>query len=149
MKAAEKDEVIAIASDHGGYELKTMLIEEIKKSGHRVLDLGTDNLDSVDYPVIASAMVETVESGAARRGVLICGTGIGVSIAANRNKKIRAAVCHSEETARLGRAHNDANVLALGGRVIDKETAKACLRGFLETDFEAGGRHERRVGMLS
>ncbi len=148
MEAAEKDEVIAVASDHGGYALKRILAAMLSDEGYQVLDLGTDNPDSVDYPDYALAMAEAIESGRARRGVLLCGTGIGVGIAANRNPAIRAAVCHNVATARLSREHNDANVLAMGGRIIDAETARACLQACLETRFEDGGRHQRRVAKL-
>ncbi len=140
-------ETIAVAADHAGYPLKDRLADEISAAGLGVLDLGTNNSDSVDYPKYGQAMAQALLEGKAERGVLICGTGIGVSIAANRHRGIRAAVCHSEETARLARAHNDANVLVMGGRIIDEETASACLRAFLETEFE-GGRHQRRVAML-
>ncbi|CAA6603318.1 putative sugar phosphate isomerase YwlF [Rhodospirillaceae bacterium LM-1] len=137
-------DVIALASDHGGVELKALLKEELLKLDHGVLDLGTDGPDSVDYPDFAEAMAEAIRSGNAKRGVLICGTGIGISIAANRFPFIRAALVADVTTARLARQHNDANVLVLGGRVMGPETAKDCLRIFLETPFE-GGRHQRRV----
>jgi ribose 5-phosphate isomerase B len=140
-------EVIALAADHAGFALKRALTDELRAGGYEVLDLGTGSTDSVDYPVFGDAMARALLEGRAERGVLICGTGIGVSIAANRHKGVRAAVCHSVEVARLARAHNDANVLALGGRVLDHETAKSCLRAFLETEFE-GGRHGQRVAML-
>ncbi|MDP6515471.1 MAG: ribose 5-phosphate isomerase B [Alphaproteobacteria bacterium] len=148
MEAAEKDEVIAVASDHGGYALKRILAAMLSEKGYQVLDLGTDSPESVDYPDYAQAMADAIESGRARRGVLLCGTGIGVGIAANRNPAIRAAVCHDVATARLSRQHNDANVLAMGGRVLDAETAGACLQAFLETPFQNGGRHQRRVAKL-
>ncbi len=138
-------EKIAIASDHAGYRLKTTLCAALSDLGYAPLDLGTANEDSVDYPDFAAALVAAIGDGRARRGVLVCGSGIGISMAANRHKGIRAAPCHSAEAARLSRQHNDANVLALGARFIDEETAKQCLKVFLETDFE-GGRHARRVG---
>jgi ribose 5-phosphate isomerase B len=140
-------DVIALASDHGGVELKTLLKEELLKAGHGVLDLGTEGPASVDYPDFAEAMAETIRSGAATRGVLICGTGIGISIAANRYPFIRAALVNDVTTARLCRQHNDANVLVLGGRVIGPEVARDCLKTFLETDFE-GGRHQRRIDKM-
>jgi len=112
-----------------------------------VLDLGTSNGDSVDYPEFADAVAAALKDGRAGRGVLICGTGIGISIAANRHAGVRAAPCHDGLTARLARQHNDANVLALGGRLIGIETAKDCLTNFLQTPFE-GGRHARRVAKL-
>lgn len=139
---------IAIASDHGGFELKTVLVEELKAAGHSVLDLGTMSSDSVDYPDFADALAKTIGDGRAGRGVLLCGTGIGMSMAANRHRGIRAAVCRDVTETRLARQHNDANVLCMGGRVTGPEVAKDCLRTFLETKFE-GGRHARRVAKLS
>ena len=147
MADRTESEIVAVAADHAGYPLKQTLAGELRSAGYGVLDLGTNNSDSVDYPEFGAAMARALLEGRAGRGVLICGTGIGVSIAANRHKGIRAAVCHNVETARLARAHNDANVLVLGGRIVDADTAKACLRTFLDTAFE-GGRHERRVSML-
>lgn len=138
---------IAVASDHGGFALKQALARALRGRGYRVLDLGTDSGDSVDYPEFGRALARAVLDGRAERGVLTCGTGIGAGIAANRHRGIRAAVCHNAETARLARAHNDANVLALGGRVLDEAAALACLDAFLATPFE-GGRHARRVAML-
>jgi ribose 5-phosphate isomerase B len=140
-------EIIALAADHGGFELKAFLAQHLRAKGYDVLDLGTHSLDAVDYPDIAEVIVGAICSGKAARGVLMCGTGIGVSIAANRNPDIRAALCHDVTTARLSRQHNDANVLILGGRTTGPETAKDCLDVFLATAFE-GGRHARRVGKL-
>jgi ribose 5-phosphate isomerase B len=141
-------EVVAIAADHGGYELKSVLLPELRALGFDVLDLGTNSLDSVDYPDFAEKLAVAVEAGKARFGVLICGTGIGMSIAVNRHRKLRAALCHDVTTARLARQHNDANVLTMGGRMLGAETAKDCLKTFLSTSFE-GGRHARRVAKLS
>jgi len=138
---------VAVASDHAGFPLKDRLAGELARGGYEVLDLGTNNTDSVDYPKYGAAMARALLEGRAGLGLLICGTGIGVSIAANRHRGIRAAVCHNEETARLARAHNDANVLVLGGRIIDPDLASRCLETFLSTEFE-GGRHGRRVAML-
>jgi len=149
MDSMQKDEVIAIASDHAGFLLKNVLLEDLRGLGYEVLDLGTDSSDSVDYPLFAQNVATTVANGKAIWGVVLCGTGIGVSIAANRHPGVRAALCHSVETAHLGRQHNNANVLALGARIIDEATAKLCVREFLETEFEDGGRHARRVGMMS
>lgn len=140
--------VIALASDHGGFALKAELAEWLKTRGETVLDLGPDSADSVDYPDYADRMAEAIRAGKAGLGVLICGSGIGISIAANRHRWIRAALCHDVTTARLCRAHNDANVLALGARIIGGEVAKDCLAAFLETSFE-GGRHVRRVDKMS
>lgn len=139
---------IAISSDHAGFDLKSILAEDLSALGHEVLDLGTDTRDSVDYPDFAQALAETIAAGRAERGVLICGTGIGISIAANRNPAIRAALCHDETSARLAREHNDANVLALGARMIGVTVARDCLKTFLGTNF-AGGRHEGRVAKLA
>lgn len=138
---------IAIASDHAGYDLKTTLAQELAEMGYAVLDLGTDGPQSVDYPDFGSALADVVGSGEADRGILICGTGIGISMAANRHPGVRAAVCWDETSARLTREHNDANVLALGARLLGIEVAKDCLRTFLSTDF-AGGRHAGRVAKL-
>ncbi|MCH7796487.1 MAG: ribose 5-phosphate isomerase B [Proteobacteria bacterium] len=138
---------IALAADHAGYELKTTLVEELRSMGHEILDLGTDGPGSVDYPDYGKALAESIASGKAERGVAICGTGIGISIAVNRHPGVRAALCHDETSARLAREHNDANVLALGARLIGPEVAKRCLRTFLETEF-AGGRHVARVAKL-
>lgn len=140
-------EAIAIAADHGGYELKTTLAEYLRERGFDVLDVGTHSLNAVDYPDIAERLVETIRTGQVKRGVLMCGTGIGASIAANRYPEIRAALCHDVTTARLARQHNDANVLVMGGRTTGPETARNCLDVFLATEFE-GGRHARRVGKL-
>jgi ribose 5-phosphate isomerase B len=141
-------DIVAIAADHGGYELKTALLPELKALGLEVLDLGTNSTDSVDYPNFANAVAEALSSGRAQRGMLICGTGIGMSIAANRYRHVRCALAHDVTTAQLARRHNDANVLALGARVLGVEVAKACLRTFFTTAFE-GGRHARRVAQLS
>jgi ribose 5-phosphate isomerase B len=139
---------VALAADHGGFELKTLLVKDLTDAGVPVVDLGTNGPESVDYPDFADRLAAALKDGRAARGVLICGTGIGISIAANRYRHIRAALCHDETTARLCREHNDANVLVLGGRVIGAEVARACLNVFLTTKF-AGGRHERRVAKLS
>jgi ribose 5-phosphate isomerase B len=141
-------EIIAIAADHGGFDLKTLLVRELAALGYAALDLGTDGVEAVDYPDFAAKLVTAITAGRAERGVLVCGTGIGMSIAANRNPAIRAALCHDGLTARLARQHNDANVLALGGRILGPELAKDCLKIFLSTPFE-GGRHARRVAKLS
>ena len=140
-------QTIAIASDHAGYSLKSELVAEIEALGFKVLDLGPNSTDSVDYPDYGFAMGRAIEEGKAERGVVICGSGIGISIAANRNPHVRAALCANGLMARLARQHNDANVLALGERLTGIEVAKDCLREFLNTEFE-GGRHARRVGKL-
>ena len=139
---------IAVASDHAGFDLKELLKRDLQKAGHDVLDLGTNSTASVDYPDFGRAMGEAIASGRAGRGVLVCGTGIGISIAANRNPKVRAALVHDETSARLSREHNNANVVAFGQRLIGTETARAALKVFLNTEFE-GGRHAGRVAKLS
>jgi ribose 5-phosphate isomerase B len=139
---------IAVASDHAGFDLKEILKRDLQEAGHEVLDLGTNSTASVDYPDFGKAMADTIASGKAERGVLVCGTGIGISIAANRNPKVRAALVHDVTSARLSREHNDANVVAFGQRLIDPEAARDALRVFLGTKFE-GGRHVGRVAKLS
>jgi ribose 5-phosphate isomerase B len=141
-------ETIALASDHGGVELKTLLAQQLESRGYAVLDLGTDGAQSVDYPDFAVAMAKALAEGKASRGVLMCGSGIGISIAANRFAHVRAALVHDAYGARYCRLHNDANVLVLGGRTIGPEIAKDCLDIFLTTEFE-GGRHARRVAKLA
>jgi ribose 5-phosphate isomerase B len=140
-------ETIAIAADHGGMKFKAVLKEVLAEMGYEALDLGTYGPEPVDYPDYADALVQAMNEGKATRGVLVCGSGIGVSIRANRYPGIRAALCHDTVTARLARQHNDANVLVLGERVTGVEVAKDCLRIFLTTEFE-GGRHARRVQKL-
>lgn len=142
-----QENVVAVASDHAGFALKSALIEELRILGYEVLDLGTDSTESVDYPDFGRALGAAIADGRARRGVVVCGTGIGISIAVNRNPAVRAALCHDTTSARLCREHNDANVLALGARLIGDEVARDCLRVFLSTAF-AGGRHQRRVDKL-
>ncbi len=141
-------ETVAIAADHGGFDLKSILVPELRALGLEVLDLGTMNGEAVDYPDMAWTLAQAIESGRAQRGVLICGTGIGMSIAVNRHRALRGALVHDALTARLARQHNDANVLVLGGRVLGPELAKDCLRTFFTTGFD-GGRHARRVAKLS
>lgn len=139
---------LAIANDHAGVALKQTLAEAVRAMGMNPLDLGVNTDDSVDYPDQAYAVCSAIEAGRAERGLLICGSGIGMSMAANRYSHIRAALCYTEEAARLARAHNDANVLVLGSRLIDEATALACLKAFLTTEFE-GGRHTRRIDKLT
>jgi ribose 5-phosphate isomerase B len=141
-------ETIAIASDHAGVDLKSILKEDLAALGFEVLDLGTQDEQSVDYPDMADALANAIDGQQASRGVAICGSGIGISMAANRHRHIRAALCHDALSAKLAREHNDANVLAMGARLIGTETARDCLRTFLNTPFE-GGRHQRRVDKMS
>jgi ribose 5-phosphate isomerase B len=135
---------IAIGADHAGYALKEAVKRALDSAPGQVEDLGTHSDASVDYPDFAEAVARRVASGACDRGILICGTGIGMAMAANRVAGVRAATVWSAETARLAREHNDANVLALGARVLPAELALSLVRIFLETPF-AGGRHQRRV----
>ena len=139
---------IAVASDHAGFDLKEILKRDLQEAGHEVLDLGTNSTASVDYPDFGEAMANAIASGRAERGVLVCGTGIGISIAANRNPKVRAALAHDVTSAKLSRKHNDANVVAFGARLIGVETAREALKAFLDTGWE-GGRHAGRVAKLS
>jgi ribose 5-phosphate isomerase B len=139
---------VAFASDHAGLTLRQELVEHAKKSGHEVIDFGTETNASVDYPDFAVKVAEAVASGAAPLGVLVCGTGIGMSITANKVKHVRAAVCRSEFEARMARAHNQANVLCLGQRVTGSGLATAILEVFLATPFE-GGRHATRVDKIA
>jgi ribose 5-phosphate isomerase B len=140
---------IAVASDHAGFDLKEILRKDLQDAGYAVLDLGTGSATaSVDYPDFGKAVADAVASGKAEKGVAVCGSGIGISIAANRNPKVRCALCHDETSARLTRQHNDANVIAFGQRLIGFEVARAALKVFLETPFE-GGRHAGRVAKLS
>ncbi len=139
---------VAIASDHAGFEFKSVLKKDLEAMGYDAIDLGTDGLDPVDYPDFAARMAEAIADGRVAWGVLVCGTGIGISIAANRHRELRAALCHEPVSARLARAHNDANILVLGARITGIEVARDCLKIFLATAFE-GGRHERRVAKLA
>ncbi len=139
---------LVIASDHAGFPLKEVLRDELVAMGLQVDDLGTHSEDSVDYPDFAEALATAIKNGKADRGVLVCGTGIGIGMAANRYPWIRAAVCHDVTSTRLARAHNDANVVVMGARLIGSETAKDCLKVFLDTNFD-GDRHVRRVDKLA
>ena len=138
---------IAVASDHGGIALKEKVKERLIEGGFDVEDLGTHSEESVDYPVYGKACGEAVASGKADLGVVVCGTGIGISIAANKVKGIRCGLCTSVEMAHLTKQHNNANILALGGRTTEPELALKIVDEWLDTEFE-GGRHQRRVDML-
>ncbi len=140
--------IVAVASDHAGFEMKSILADELARLGHEVLDLGTDSPASVDYPDFARAVADALRDGRAEIGLLMCGTGIGMTMAANRFPWVRAALVHDAYTARLARQHNDANVLVMGGRTTGVEIAKDCLRIFLDAQFE-GGRHARRVAKMA
>ena len=139
---------IALAADHAGFALKTELAAWLRETGHDVLDLGTASEESVDYPEFGARLARSIASGEAARGIAVCGSGIGISIAVNRNPACRCARVDDPLSARLSREHNDANVLALGGRLLGGDMARACVTAFLGTDF-AGGRHQRRVDELS
>lgn len=139
---------IALASDHAGFPLKEELVDWLRDQGHDVSDLGTHSVDSVDYPEFGARLARTVGSGEAERGIAVCGSGIGISIAVNRDPRCRCARVDDPLSAGLAREHNDANVLALGARLVGPDMAKACVAAFLGTEF-AGGRHQRRVDQLS
>ncbi|WP_251614922.1 ribose 5-phosphate isomerase B [Senimuribacter intestinalis] len=139
--------IIAVASDHGGFALKNIVKKHLLERGFKVVDLGTDSEASVDYPVYGKACGEAVASGKADIGIVVCGTGIGISIAANKVKGIRCGLCTSVEMAKLTKQHNNANILALGGRTTAPELAVEIVDAWLDTEFE-GGRHERRTAML-
>ena len=140
-------ETVAVASDHAGLELKETLKQELVALGYPVLDLGTNGPESVDYPDFGKTLGEAVAGGKATKGIAVCGSGIGISIAANKVKGVRAALIHDITGARLSRLHNDANVIAFGARTTGVDVAKDALKVFLTTAFE-GGRHARRVAKL-
>ena len=139
---------IALAADHAGYVLKDELAAWLREAGHEVADLGTNGPDSVDYPAFGAKLADEITSGRADRGIAVCGSGIGISIAVNRNPACRAALVSEPLSAALAREHNDANVIAMGARLIGIEMAKACVDAFLATEF-GGDRHQRRVDKLS
>ncbi len=138
------DKKIAIGADHAGFELKEKIKSFLNDQGYEITDFGTNSTDSVDYPLIAKALATSVAAKNPPKGILICGTGVGMSIAANKIKGIIAAHCCDIETAKLARQHNNSNVLAIGGRITDTENAKEIVKAWLTTDFE-GGRHQRRI----
>ena len=139
---------IVLGADHGGYSLKEQIAASGLLNNHEVLDVGCFSSDSVDYPDYADKAVEKIITGSCELGILICGTGIGMSIAANRDKRVRAALCHNTYTAEMSREHNNANILCLGARVLSVEDALKIVETWLQTRF-AGGRHERRVAKFS
>ncbi len=139
---------IALAADHAGYLLKDELALWLKEQGHEITDLGTNGPESVDYPIFGARLAEAIANQKAERGIAVCGSGIGISIAVNREPKCRCARVNEPLSAELAREHNDANVLALGARLTGSDMAKACVAAFLDTPF-AGGRHQRRVNELS
>ncbi len=139
---------IAIGADHGGFELKRLIIEKLEQAQHEVIDCGCRSSEAVDYPDFAVTVCREVLDGSADVGILICGTGIGMSMAAHRHRGIRAALCHDEYTARLSRQHNNANVLCMGARVTGPGVAKGIVATWLQTTFD-GGRHALRVAKFS
>ncbi len=138
---------IAIGCDHVGFELKTHIIEHLQSKGYSIKDFGTHNTERTDYPLFAKAVANAVTKGECEKGILICGTGVGISIAANKVKGIRAVVCSEPYSALLSRAHNDTNILALGSRVVGRDLALMIIDNWLSGEFE-GGRHKQRVDML-
>jgi ribose 5-phosphate isomerase B len=138
---------IAIASDHAGFELKEHVKSQLQSAGHDVVDVGPVSDESTDYPRYARPAAKLVAEGDAERGVLVCGSGVGVSIVANKVPGVRAVNAHDVEEAQLARAHNDANVVTLSGRRLDGPAADAIVQAFIESDFE-GGRHARRVALI-
>ncbi len=138
---------IGIGNDHSALELKAEIIGFLKEKGHEVIDYGTNSTESCDYPVYGEKVARAVASGEVEQGILICGTGLGISLAANKVRGIRAAVCSEPYTARMARQHNNCNVLAFGARVVGAELAKMIVDTWLSTEFE-GGRHQRRVDMI-
>ena len=138
---------IAIGNDHVAVEMKREITEYLKSLGHEVVNYGTDSSDRWDYPVYGEKVARAVAGGEAERGILICGTGVGISLAANRVRGIRAVVCSEPYSAALSRQHNNTNILAFGARVIGIELAKLIVKSWLDAEFE-GGRHENRVRML-
>ena len=139
---------IALAADHAGYQLKDELAAWLREAGHEITDLGTNGPESVDYPQYGARLAAEVASGRAERGIAVCGSGIGISLAVNREPRCRCARVDDPLSAQLAREHNDANVIAMGGRLIGHDMARACVTAFLGSDF-AGGRHQRRVDQLS
>lgn len=140
--------MLAIGCDHGGFELKKSVVEYLEKNGIDFIDVGCYNIESVDYPDIACDVCKKIQNGECDKGILICGTGIGISIAANKHKGIRAALCGDTFSAKYTRLHNDANVLCMGGRVIGPGLAQEITEIFLNTEFE-GGRHLKRINKIS
>ena len=147
MDTGSKD-TIAIACDHAGFNLKQALVDHLIGQSYDLLDLGTNDTEPVDYPDFADSLAKAIKNGKVKRGILVCGSGIGISIAANRYSEVRAALVHDFLGAKLCRQHNDANVIAFGGKAISRGTALKCLDIFLSTPFE-GGRHARRVDKLN
>jgi len=148
MRRIALGERIAIVSDHAAFEMKAQLAESLRDEGHEVLDLGTASTDSVDYPDYGYRMAQAIADGRADKGVALCGSGVGISISVNRHPACRCALVSESLSARLAREHNDANVIAMGARLIGIEQARECVAIFLATPF-SGGRHQRRIDKLS
>jgi ribose 5-phosphate isomerase B len=140
--------VIALGADHAGFLLKERVKQELQALGHSVHDVGTDSIEPVDYPDFAAPAARLVSQGGAERGILVCGSGMGMALASNKIHGIRAICAHSVDEARLSREHNNSNVLTLGGRTLDHDVAVAIVRDWLATGFE-GGRHQRRVDKIA
>ena len=138
---------IAIGNDHSAVELKNIIVDFLKEKGHEVVDYGTTSPESCDYPIYGEKVARAVAAGEVEKGILICGTGLGISLAANKVEGIRAVVCSEPFTAKMSRAHNDCNILAFGARVVGAELAKMIVDTWLNTEFE-GGRHQRRVDLI-
>lgn len=147
MDRKDKIMKIGIGNDHSALEMKKEIIAFLEEKGHEVVDYGTNSAESCDYPVYGEVVARAVAAGEVEQGILICGTGIGISLAANKVKGIRAAVCSEPFTAKMARAHNNCNILAFGARVVGPELAKMIVEAWLNTDFE-GGRHQRRVDLI-
>ena len=148
MDRKDKIMKIGIGNDHSALEMKKEIIAFLEEKGHEVVDYGTNSAESCDYPVYGEIVARAVAAGEAEQGILICGTGLGISLAANKVKGIRAAVCSEPFTAKMARAHNNCNILAFGARVVGPELAKMIVETWLNTDFE-GGRHQRRVDLIT
>ena len=142
------DKNIVVGADHAGFKLKTHLVEHLKENGYDVLDVGTDSEESVDYPDYAAKVARAVAGGRAGRGLLVCGSGLGVAIAANKVAGVRAVTANTVELARLSKQHNDANVLAIGSRIVEPGVAEEILDSWLDMEYE-GGRHQRRVDKIT
>ena len=139
---------IAIGNDHTAVEMKNHITKYLEAQGHEIINFGTDSEERCDYPIYGKKVADAVASGEAKRGILICGTGIGISLAANKVKGIRAAVCSESYSAKLTRLHNDANIIAFGARVVGQATAETIVDAFINTEYE-GGRHQKRIDMIT
>lgn len=148
MMQTDNDKKIAIGSDHAGFRYKSTIVAWLKQQGYQIFDAGTDSEDSVDYPDHIHPVADAVENGEVSKAIILCGSGNGAAMTANKHQGIRAALCWNTELAALARQHNDANILAIPGRFVDEATALEMVRIFLETSFE-GGRHQRRVDKIS